>query len=247
MLRPGPADGTNARRRDSPAVIPTTSDGVCVTETTLPLLIASRSPAFVEGLRVFLRGTPTQLALCHTVHQALTLMERRLPGLVLVDWHLADAPGTELMIEAQRRGLNAPMLCFIEPGPFRLSQETQAMAAGASGCILYTSTREAVLESVAEAIDRRLDPEAAKSMGDLVQRTGPRNVLLTPQERVVLRLMRQQLTYKEIAIELSVSWHTIRSHAQSILRKLGIHSRRDLATWDARLGAVSQEDEVAAA
>jgi DNA-binding CsgD family transcriptional regulator len=59
--------------------------------------------------------------------------------------------------------------------------------------------------------------------------------------------MRQQLTYKEIAIELSVSWHTIRSHAQSILRKLGIHSRRDLETWDARLGAVAQEDEVTAA
>jgi two-component system nitrate/nitrite response regulator NarL len=201
----------------------------------------------VEGLRAFLRGTPTQLALCHTVHQALTLMERRLPRLVLVDWHLADAPGTELMIEAQRRGLKTSMLCLIEPGPHRLAQETQAMGAGAAGCVLYTATREAVLEAVAEALDHRIEPEVARSMGELVQRTAPRTVLLTPQERVVLRLMRQQLTYKEIAIELSVSWHTIRSHAQSILRKLGIHSRRDLATWDARLGAVIQEEEVAVA
>lgn len=219
------------------------SDGVCVSETSVPLLIASRSPAFVEGLRTFLRGTPTQLALCHTVHQALTLMERRRPGLALIDWHLADAPGTELMIEAQRRGMNVPMLCFIEPGPYRLGQETQAMSVGAAGCILITATREAVLEAVAEVMDRRIDPEAARSMGELVQRTAPRTVLLTPQERVVLRLMRQQLTYKEIAIELSVSWHTIRSHAQSILRKLGIHSRRDLATWDARLGALAREEE----
>ncbi len=59
----------------------------------------------------------------------------------------------------------------------------------------------------------------------------------------MLRLMRQQFTYKEIALELGVSWHTVRSHAQSILRKLGIHSRRDLDTWDTRLGA-SILDEV---
>jgi DNA-binding NarL/FixJ family response regulator len=41
-------------------------------------------------------------------------------------------------------------------------------------------------------------------------------------------------------MELGVSWHTVRSHAQSVLRKLGIHSRRDLDTWDSRLG-VSME------
>ena len=49
--------------------------------------------------------------------------------------------------------------------------------------------------------------------------------------------MRQQLTYKEIALELGVSWHTVRSHAQSILRKIGIHSRRDLETWDSGWGS----------
>jgi DNA-binding NarL/FixJ family response regulator len=55
---------------------------------------------------------------------------------------------------------------------------------------------------------------------------------LTDQERVVLRLMRQHLTYKEIAQRLGVSWHTVRTHAQSILRKCGVHSRRDLEGID---------------
>ncbi len=56
----------------------------------------------------------------------------------------------------------------------------------------------------------------------------PGDALLTDQERVVLRLMRQHLTYKEIAQRLGVSWHTVRTHAQSILRKRGVHSRREL-------------------
>ena len=60
----------------------------------------------------------------------------------------------------------------------------------------------------------------------------------------MLRLMRQHLTYKEIAQRLGISWHTVRTHAQSILRKSGVHSRRDLAAWDARAGA---EAETAAA
>lgn len=218
-----------------------------MSETPLSLLIASRSPALAEGLRTFLRGTPTQIAVCHTVHQGLTLMERRVPGLLLLDWHLADAPGIELLAEARRRGTVVPALCLIEPGASRAAQESRATAAGVAGCVLVTATREAIIEAMAEAVDRRLDPDTARTMGELVQRTAPRTVLLTAQERVVLRLMRQQLTYKEIAIELSVSWHTIRSHAQSILRKLGVHSRRDLATWDARLGATLSEDEVAVA
>ena len=51
---------------------------------------------------------------------------------------------------------------------------------------------------------------------------------------MVLRLMRQHLTYKEIAQRLGISWHTVRTHAQSILRKSGVHSRRDLVGWDTR-------------
>jgi DNA-binding NarL/FixJ family response regulator len=217
-----------------------------LSDTNVPVLIASRSPAFAEGLRAFLRGLPTQVAVCHTVRQALTLIEKGAPRLLIVDWHLADASGMELAMELGRRDVATPIIFCIEPGPFRPGQEAQASALGAAGCLLVTATREAVVEAVSEAMDREFESEVVKNMGELVERTAPRRVLLTSQERVVLRLMRQQLTYKEIAIELGVSWHTVRSHAQSVLRKLGIHSRRDLDTWDSRLGASNDPVEAVA-
>ena len=186
---------------------------------------------------MFLRGLPTQVAVCHTVHQALTLVDRGSPHLLIVDWNLADASGMELAMELGRRGVSVPIIFCIEPGPYRPGYEAQASALGAAGVLLVTATREAVIEAVSEAMDRAFETGTARNMGELVERTAPRRVLLTSQERVVLRLMRQQLTYKEIAMELGVSWHTVRSHAQSVLRKLGIHSRRDLDTWDSRLGA----------
>jgi len=217
-------------------------DGASLSDTNVPVLIASRSPALAEGLRSFLRGLPVQIAVCHTAHQALTLIDRGSPRLLIVDWNLRDATGLELALEIGRRGQRVPMLFCIEPGPFRPGHEAQAAALGAVGCLLVTATREAVEDAVSEAIDMRLDVTTATTYGELVERTGPRSVLLTSQERVVLRLMRQQLTYKEIAIELGVSWHTVRSHAQSILRKIGIHSRRDLETWDSRLGIAGSRD-----
>ena len=217
-------------------------DGASLSDTNVPVLIASRSPAFAEGLRAFLRGLPTQVAVCHTVHQALTLIERGSPHLLIVDWNLADASGMELAMELGRRGVSVPVIFCIEPGPFRPGHEAQAAALGATGCLLVTATREAVVDAVSEAMNHAFETGAARNISELVERTSPRRVLLTSQERVVLRLMRQQLTYKEIAMELCVSWHTVRSHAQSVLRKLGIHSRRDLDTWDSRLG-VSVESQ----
>lgn len=222
-------------------------DGASLSDPNVPLLIASRSPALAEGLRSFLRGLPVQIVVCHTAHRALTLVQEGSPRLVIVDWNLADASGMELALELGRRNLSVPLVFCVEPGPFRPGQEAQASALGAKGCLLVTATRDAVIELVSELLDQRFEPAAAGNVGELVERTGPRKVLLTSQERVVLRLMRQQLTYKEIAIELGVSWHTVRSHAQSILRKLGIHSRRDLDTWDSRLGAPAEQPAEAAA
>ncbi len=70
--------------------------------------------------------------------------------------------------------------------------------------------------------------DTPEPLAEWARRRDAADASLTDQERVVLRLMRQHLTYKEIAQRLGVSWHTVRTHAQSILRKRGVHSRRDL-------------------
>jgi LuxR family maltose regulon positive regulatory protein len=50
---------------------------------------------------------------------------------------------------------------------------------------------------------------------------------LSERERVVLRYLPSMLSYVEIADELYISPHTIKSHARSIYRKLGADGRRD--------------------
>lgn len=204
-------------------------------EAPVRVLIASRSPAWAAGVAAFLSGAPLRSETAFTVDAALARMEPVPVDLMVIDRALADAPGTELAREVRRRHPGTRMLFALEDD----APETQleALAAGASGCLLATWTREAVVEAVADALRgvSRFDLEALRPLADLARRTAPREVTLTEQERVVLRLMRQRLTYKEIAQRLGLSWHTVRTHAQSILRKFGVHSRRDLDAWDARM------------
>jgi DNA-binding NarL/FixJ family response regulator len=54
---------------------------------------------------------------------------------------------------------------------------------------------------------------------------------LTRREREVALLVAQGLTNPQIAQELSVSRSTANNHVARILRKLGLHSRAQIATW----------------
>ncbi len=58
-----------------------------------------------------------------------------------------------------------------------------------------------------------------------------REALLTNAEQRVVELMCRGLTYKAIADELIVSYHTVKKHVQNIYFKCGINSRYELYKW----------------
>jgi DNA-binding NarL/FixJ family response regulator len=57
---------------------------------------------------------------------------------------------------------------------------------------------------------------------------------LTPRESDVLDQLQLGRSNGEIAAALSVSVETVRTHARSVFRKLGVHSRRELASLPQR-------------
>jgi two-component system response regulator DevR len=54
---------------------------------------------------------------------------------------------------------------------------------------------------------------------------------LTPQEEKIFQLMRQGLSNKQIASQLSISRFTVGKHIQNILRKLGVTNRTQAALY----------------
>ena len=62
----------------------------------------------------------------------------------------------------------------------------------------------------------------------LAEPLGPE--LLTPREANVLEHLQAGRSNAEIALALSVSVETVRTHRRNIYRKLGVRTRRELAS-----------------
>jgi DNA-binding NarL/FixJ family response regulator len=65
--------------------------------------------------------------------------------------------------------------------------------------------------------------------------------LLTPREADVLELLQEGQSNAQIALALSIGIETVRTHARNIYRKLGVSSRRDLASLTTRPEPVREE------
>jgi DNA-binding NarL/FixJ family response regulator len=105
----------------------------------------------------------------------------------------------------------------------------RAICAGASGYLLKTSAAEKIVESIHEvqAGGAAMTPKVARSVLDMFARvSAPRHDYgLTGREQKVLELMTQGLIKKEIADQLSLSYHTVDTHLRNIYTKLHVHTR----------------------
>jgi DNA-binding NarL/FixJ family response regulator len=54
---------------------------------------------------------------------------------------------------------------------------------------------------------------------------------LTSREKDVLRLIARGFAYKQVARKLSISIKTVETHVSSVLRKLQLSNRHELARW----------------
>ena len=111
------------------------------------------------------------------------------------------------------------------------SECNQMLAFGATACLSKETQARDILNAIHLA-SRGLHvlPKTAREFG-LSEPPGPE--LLTPREADVLELLQQGRSNAQIAIALNVGVETVRTHARNIYRKLGVKTRRELATLNA--------------
>ncbi|HEX6653343.1 MAG TPA: response regulator transcription factor [Thermoleophilaceae bacterium] len=106
---------------------------------------------------------------------------------------------------------------------------TQMLAFGATGCLSKeTQARDVVNAIHLASRGMHVLPRSAAAGGG-VDRLGMEGTELTARESEVLELLQDGYTNSEIAETLSIGVETVRTHARSIYRKLGVPSRRELA------------------
>jgi DNA-binding NarL/FixJ family response regulator len=101
----------------------------------------------------------------------------------------------------------------------------QMLAFGATACLSKETQARDVLSAIHLA-SRGLQV-VRRTEADAPPQSGPE--LLTPREAAVLELLQGGRSNGEIAMQLHIGVETVRTHARSIYRKLGVRSRRELA------------------
>jgi len=169
---------------------------------------------------------------CSTAEEALAVLPRHAPELVLMDIQLPNMSGVECVAQLKELlpAIKAIMVTVYED-PDRIFR---ALRAGASGYLLKRSAPEEVLNAMREVHQGggAMSGEIArKVIGYFREQTTTTEEVdrLTAREREVLELVVHGFSNKEIAERLSVTVAAVRWHLKHIYHKLHVHSRTEAA------------------
>lgn len=158
----------------------------------------------------------------HDGQEALDLVEKTRPDVVLTDIEMPRMTGLELAAELKRRRQPARVVIlttFARSGYLR-----RALDAGAAGYLLKDAPAERLAEAVrrVHAGLRSVDPELAAAAWE---EPDP----LTDRERQVLRLAAEGHSSARIASELHLSEGTVRNYLSEAISKIGAENRVEAA------------------
>jgi DNA-binding NarL/FixJ family response regulator len=214
---------------------------VAPTRRPLRLLVVDDHEVVRQGLVSVLdrREGFEVVAQADTAAEAVAQARRYEPDIVVMDVRLPDGSGIEACREI-RAELPATRVVMLTSYPDEQAVFS-AIIAGASGYLLK-QIRARDLVAALEAVGRGeslLDPVVTEKVLERVRRMasgGMDDELsgLTAQERKILVLVADGKTNKEIAAEVFLSDKTVKNYVSSILSKLNLERRAQVAAFVAK-------------
>lgn len=230
---PAASKGVGSARR----LIP----GASSDDPRIRVLVVDDHLLVAEGLVHLLEAEPDMVVvgIAGTADEAVRLAQSRAADVVLMDYELPDADGTEATRRIRAR---CPQTKVVMLTAF--TEEAIAVAAIEAGCSGYVTKQRAGCD-VMQAVRAVHGGEAVVSAGVLARllprldrrRQSPGDDL-TAREREVLALLAQGLSNHEVAERLSIRRNTVRNHVQSLIVKLHAHSKLEAVAIAMRHGIV---------
>jgi DNA-binding NarL/FixJ family response regulator len=154
-----------------------------------------------------------------TAAEAMVLVDRRRPDVLLIDYRLPDKVGTELVRDLRQCGITVPAVLMTANMEHGFNEAVSE--AGAQGSVLKSGRVEELHAALTAVLDGRgtFDPRHP--------RRPPGRGALSPREREVLRLVARGATNREIASALGVGDETVKTLLSRTFAKLGVRRRAE--------------------
>jgi DNA-binding NarL/FixJ family response regulator len=197
------------------------------------VMLVEDSPQYREVLVMALRDEPSvELAgEFGTAELALrTLRDQRakkLPDLILLDLRLPGMDGLGALPHFLSTAPNTKIMILTQSD--EEADVLQAIAGGASGYLLKSSTASQIVEGIRTVMagGASLDAGIARFILNTLKTRLPKGAaehLLTARELEILNLLGEGLLKKEIAERLKIGYTTVDSHVAHIYEKLGVRN-----------------------
>lgn len=199
------------------------------------VLLVDDHPMIGAALEMLLRGSDYELlGRARTAAEANKQIGALKPELLLLDVHLPDGSGLDVLRKLQRARAR-PKVILITAGMDE-SQLLNAAELNPEGMVLKTSDPGLLIESMDAVVagERWVDPEIAERTRHAEERAASAPPL-TRRERELIELVRQGLRNRDIAAELGVTEGTVKVYLHAIFDKLNVDNRTELALRAAEL------------
>ncbi len=176
--------------------------------------------------------------------EALALVERAAPDVILMDMRMPRMNGAEAIAALREAGHHTPVIVLTTFDDHE--QVLECIRAGARGYLLKDVSLDDLIRAI-ESVHRgetMIQPAVTETLikglggqrSDFDAAAMPEP--LTPRETEVVRLMAGGYSNKEISSALSKSEGTIKNHVSNVLAKLGVRDRTRAVLKAIELGLI---------
>jgi DNA-binding NarL/FixJ family response regulator len=212
---------------------------------SIPILLVEDIRLLRDSMAAMLRAEGLRVvAAIRSGEDAIRRILSLEPRIVLLDSALGDREGPRLA-RAVTMALPETRVVVMDMLPSQ-ADVIDFIRAGARGFILRDATTADIvgtLRAVANGL-AVLPPRLAGVLFSHLARQGAplreadAGSRLTHREREIIELIADGATNKEIASRLNIAVHTVKSHVHSVLEKLTLHSRLQIATYALEAGRI---------
>lgn len=206
----------------------------------ITVVVVDDFPLMREGLAAALDSDPgiQVVGQAADAEEALDVVRRYHPDVVLLDMRLPGTPGTVALKRLREEFPDIRVL--VVTASEKVETMLEAVSNGAAGYVTKRLSQQELRDAVitvhggGSVVSPRLASELLREYAATSGADGsPPRARLTDREREVLALMSHGLTDQEIGDRLFISRRTVQNQLATIRQKTGLKRRSELARWAA--------------